>query len=65
MSGAPCPLCDGDGGLVIARFEGDAQFPAPIWAPARRDSVPVLACPLQEVDAAIAQSVASATRMPG
>lgn len=50
---------------VIARFEGDARFPAPIWAAPVRDSVPVLACPLQEVDAAIAQSLASATRMPG
>ena len=48
---------------VIARFEGDSHFPAPVWAAAQRDTVPTLARPLAEVDAAIAQSLASATRM--
>jgi diadenosine tetraphosphate (Ap4A) HIT family hydrolase len=49
---------------VIARFDGDAQFPAPIWAPARREAAPVLARPLEAVDAAIAHSLTSATRTP-
>jgi len=42
---------------VIARFEGDSHFPAPIWAPARREAAPVLAGPLEAVDAAMAQRV--------
>ncbi|WP_343622000.1 HIT family protein [Roseateles puraquae] len=50
---------------VIARFEGDSHFPAPVWAAAQRDTVPALARPLAEVDAAIAQSLASATRTLG
>lgn len=50
---------------VIARFEGDAHFPAPIWAAPRREAAPVLARPLAEVDAAIAQCLASATRTAG
>ena len=50
---------------VVARFEGDAHFPAPIWAAARREAVPALAQPLAVVDAAIAQSLASATRTTG
>ncbi len=45
---------------VIARFDGDAHFPAPIWAAARRDAAPLLARPLEEVDAAIAHSLAAA-----
>lgn len=45
---------------VVARFEGDSHFPAPIWAPARREAAPVLARPLEAVDAAIAQSLATA-----
>lgn len=49
---------------VIARFDGDSHFPAPIWAAARREAAPVLARPLQEVDAAIAHSLTSATRTP-
>lgn len=49
---------------VIARFDGDAQFPAPIWAPARREAAPVLARPLEAVDAAIAHSLASAMLTP-
>jgi diadenosine tetraphosphate (Ap4A) HIT family hydrolase len=49
---------------VIARFDGDSHFPAPIWAAARREAAPVLARPLQDVDAAIAQSLTSARRMP-
>jgi diadenosine tetraphosphate (Ap4A) HIT family hydrolase len=50
---------------VIARFDGDSHFPAPIWAPAQRDTVPALRRPLAEVDAALAQSFASATRTVG
>lgn len=49
---------------VIARFDGDSHFPAPIWAPAQREAVPVLQQPLAAVDAALAQSFASATRTP-
>lgn len=49
---------------VIARFDGDSHFPAPIWAAARREATPTLARPLQEVDAAIAYSLTSATRTP-
>jgi diadenosine tetraphosphate (Ap4A) HIT family hydrolase len=45
---------------VIARFESDSHFPAPIWAPARREAAPLLARPLEAVDAAIAQWFASA-----
>jgi diadenosine tetraphosphate (Ap4A) HIT family hydrolase len=41
---------------VIARFEGDSHFPAPIWAAAQREAVPSLARPLQAVDAALAQA---------
>jgi diadenosine tetraphosphate (Ap4A) HIT family hydrolase len=43
---------------VIARFDGDSHFPAPIWAAPRREAAPVLARPLAEVDAAIARAVA-------
>ncbi|PTT75636.1 HIT domain-containing protein [Pelomonas sp. HMWF004] len=43
---------------VIARFEGDSHFPAPIWAAARREAQPVLAQPMVAVDAAIAQAFA-------
>ena len=50
---------------VIARFDGDSHFPAPIWAPAQRDTVPALRRPLAEVDAALAQSFASAMRTTG
>lgn len=50
---------------VIGRFEGDSHYPAPIWAPAQRDAVPVLAQPLAAVDAALAQSFAMATRTAG
>ena len=42
---------------VIARFEGDSHFPAPIWAPAQREAVPSLARPLEVVDAAVAQAL--------
>ncbi|MFN3304774.1 MAG: HIT family protein [Roseateles sp.] len=49
---------------VIARFEADSHFPAPIWAAARREAAPVLARPLAEVDAAMAQSLDMARRMP-
>lgn len=50
---------------VVARFEGDSHFPAPIWAAAQREAVPALACPLTDVDAALAQRLASATRTTG
>ena len=40
---------------VIARFEGDSHFPAPIWAAARREATP-RALPLAAVDAALAQA---------
>lgn len=47
---------------VVARFEGDSHFPAPIWAEARRDVAPPR-LDLAAVDAAIAQRVtAMATR---
>lgn len=50
---------------VIARFEGDSHFPAPIWAPAQREAEPALLQPMVAVDAALAQSFASATRTAG
>lgn len=50
---------------VIARFEGDSHFPAPIWAPAQREAEPGLLRPMTDVDAALAQSFASATRTAG
>ncbi|CAM3807499.1 HIT family protein [Roseateles saccharophilus] len=47
---------------VIARFDWDSHFPAPVWAAAQRDEVPGgaasrLALPLQAVDAAVAQAL--------
>jgi diadenosine tetraphosphate (Ap4A) HIT family hydrolase len=50
---------------VIARFEDDSHFPAPIWAPARREAALLLARPLPQVDAAIAQSLDMAMRTAG
>ncbi len=49
---------------VIARFEGDSHFPAPVWASALRDEVPGgaetrLAQPLTAVDAAIAAAISA------
>jgi diadenosine tetraphosphate (Ap4A) HIT family hydrolase len=39
---------------VIARFEGDAQWPAPIWAPAQREgALRPLLVPLAALDASI------------
>jgi diadenosine tetraphosphate (Ap4A) HIT family hydrolase len=40
---------------VIARFDDDSHFPAPIWAAAQREAAP-RALPLAAVDAAIAQA---------
>jgi diadenosine tetraphosphate (Ap4A) HIT family hydrolase len=40
---------------VIARFDGDSHFPAPIWAAAQRKAAP-RALPLAAVDAAVAQA---------
>jgi len=47
---------------VIARFDWDSHFPAPVWAAAQRDEVPGgaaarLAQPLAAVDAAIVQAI--------
>jgi diadenosine tetraphosphate (Ap4A) HIT family hydrolase len=47
---------------VIARFDWDSHFPAPVWAAAQRDEVPGgalarLAQPLAAVDSAIAQAL--------
>lgn len=48
---------------VIARFEGDSHFPAPIWAEPRRTDAALPVMDLGAVDAAIAQRFsASATR---
>ena len=50
---------------VIARFDWDSHFPAPVWAAAQRDEVPGgaaarLALPLQSVDAAVASAISYA-----
>ena len=47
---------------VIARFDWDSHFPAPVWAAAQRDEVPGgaaarLAQPLAAVDSAVAQAL--------
>jgi diadenosine tetraphosphate (Ap4A) HIT family hydrolase len=42
---------------VVARFEGDSHFPAPIWAAARREATPLPARLLADVDVAIAQAI--------
>ena len=51
---------------VIARFDWDSHFPAPVWAAAQReapaDAAARLAVPLARVDEALAQSFSSATR---
>ena len=51
---------------VIARFEWDSHFPAPVWASAQRDgptdAAARLQLPLQRVDEAVAQSFSSASR---
>lgn len=47
---------------VIARFEWDARWPAPVWAPAQRavDGAQArLAHPLEEVDTLIARSLSA------
>ena len=44
---------------VIARFESDSHFPAPIWAAARREATPMPAQLLADVDAAIAQALSA------
>jgi diadenosine tetraphosphate (Ap4A) HIT family hydrolase len=44
---------------VIARFEWDARWPAPVWAPAQRvvpDATQRLALPLPELDELVAQA---------
>ena len=51
---------------VIARFDWDSHFPAPVWAAAQRDApadaVARLALPLDAVDAAILHSLTIAIR---
>jgi len=45
---------------VIARFDWDARWPAPVWAPRQRDAgdaVSRLAVPLAELDALVASAV--------
>ncbi|RYE81619.1 MAG: HIT family protein [Oxalobacteraceae bacterium] len=47
---------------IVARFDWDSHFPAPIWAAAQREEVPGgaaarLAQPLAAVDAAIAEAL--------
>lgn len=45
---------------VIARFDWDARWPAPIWGPAHRvveDAASRLAMPLRELDALVAQAL--------
>lgn len=49
---------------VIARFDWDSHFPAPVWAAAQRDEWPGgaaarLAQPLPSVDAAMARALAT------
>ena len=45
---------------LVARFEGDSQFPAPIWAPAQREPAPdalaVLSSKLPALDQALAST---------
>lgn len=51
---------------VIARFDWDSHFPAPVWAAAQReapvDAAARLRLPLLQLDAAVAQSLSSASR---
>jgi diadenosine tetraphosphate (Ap4A) HIT family hydrolase len=51
---------------VIARFDWDSHFPAPVWAASQRElgteAAARLPLPLQRVDQAIAQSFSSASR---
>lgn len=51
---------------VIARFDWDSHFPAPVWAAAQREvaggAAARLRVPLQQLDAAVAQSLSSAIR---
>ncbi len=45
---------------VIARFDWDARWPAPVWAPAQRevaDAASRLAVPLAELDARVAAAL--------
>lgn len=47
---------------VIARFDWDARWPAPVWAPAQRtvpDAASRLLVPLEELDRLVAQAAAS------
>lgn len=51
---------------VIARFDWDSHFPAPVWAAAQReapaDAAARLRLPLLQLDVAVAQSLSSASR---
>ena len=48
---------------VIARFDWDSRFPAPVWAPPAREVAPApaarLRTPLPELDARVARAVAA------
>ncbi len=48
---------------VIARFDWDSHFPAPVWGPPARDVAPApaarLRTPLAELDARVARAVAA------
>lgn len=47
---------------VIARFDWDARWPAPVWAPAQRevaDAAARLALPLTELDRQVAMAMAA------
>jgi diadenosine tetraphosphate (Ap4A) HIT family hydrolase len=46
---------------VVARFEGDAHWPAPIWAAPRREAAPPV-FDLAALDALLAQRLLTATR---
>lgn len=50
---------------VIARFDWDARWPAPVWAPAQREVVNAAArllAPLDELDRLVAQGVVGIMR---
>ncbi len=53
---------------VVARFEWDSRFPAPVWAPAQRPVQPPplqrLALPLAELDRRVAAALARDGRDP-
>jgi diadenosine tetraphosphate (Ap4A) HIT family hydrolase len=53
---------------VIARFDWDARWPAPVWAALQRevaDAEQKLALPLAQLDALVAQAVLTSAIKPG